>query len=102
MTLPEVSARVGMPIEEVSRSLASFVRIVTTGPEAGVFVRADAKIPSSPNESNAAGSSSLTRACREIGRGNSSFDQFINGDRAALLVRLVSTPRAEQQATASS
>jgi cytochrome c peroxidase len=31
MTLPEVSARVGMPIEEVSRSLASFVRSLLSG-----------------------------------------------------------------------
>ena len=46
MTLPEVSARVGMPIDEVSRSLASFVRSLLSG--------------------------------------NSSFDRFINGDRAAL------------------
>ena len=46
MTLTEVSERVGMPIEEVSRSLASFVRSLLSG--------------------------------------NSSFDQFINGDRVAL------------------
>jgi cytochrome c peroxidase len=31
MTLPEVSARVGIPIEEVSRSLASFVRSLLSG-----------------------------------------------------------------------
>ena len=31
MTLPEVSARVGVPIEEVSRSLASFVRSLLSG-----------------------------------------------------------------------
>jgi len=31
MTLPEVSARVGLPIEEVSRSLASFVRSLLFG-----------------------------------------------------------------------
>lgn len=31
MTLPEVSARVGMPIDEVSRSLASFVRSLLSG-----------------------------------------------------------------------
>ena len=31
MTLPEVSARVGLPIEEVSRSLASFVRSLLSG-----------------------------------------------------------------------
>ena len=31
MTMPEVSARVGMPIEEVSRSLASFVRSLLSG-----------------------------------------------------------------------
>jgi cytochrome c peroxidase len=31
MTLPEVSRRVGMPIEEVSRSLASFVRSLLSG-----------------------------------------------------------------------
>jgi cytochrome c peroxidase len=46
MTLPEVSARVGVPIEEVSRSLASFVRSLLSG--------------------------------------DSPFDRFINGDRAAL------------------
>jgi cytochrome c peroxidase len=46
MTLPEVSARLGMSIDEVSRSLASFVRSLLSG--------------------------------------NSAFDQFINGDRAAL------------------
>jgi len=31
MTLPEISGRVGMPIEEVSRSLASFVRSLLSG-----------------------------------------------------------------------
>ena len=31
MTLPEVSARVGMPIDEVSRSLATFVRSLLSG-----------------------------------------------------------------------
>jgi cytochrome c peroxidase len=31
MSLPEVSARVGMPIDEVSRSLASFVRSLMSG-----------------------------------------------------------------------
>ena len=31
MTLPEVSARVGMPIEEVARSLATFVRSLLSG-----------------------------------------------------------------------
>jgi cytochrome c peroxidase len=31
MTLPEVSARVGMPIDEISRSLASFVRSLLSG-----------------------------------------------------------------------
>jgi cytochrome c peroxidase len=31
MTLPEISARVGMPIDEVSRSLASFVRSLLSG-----------------------------------------------------------------------
>jgi cytochrome c peroxidase len=31
MTLPEVSARVGLPIDEVSRSLASFVRSLLSG-----------------------------------------------------------------------
>jgi cytochrome c peroxidase len=31
MTLPEASARVGMPIDEVSRSLASFVRSLLSG-----------------------------------------------------------------------
>jgi cytochrome c peroxidase len=46
MTLPEVSARIGMPIEEISRSLASFVRSLLSG--------------------------------------DSPFDRFINGDRAAL------------------
>jgi cytochrome c peroxidase len=46
MTLPEVSARVGLPIEELSRSLASFVRSLLSG--------------------------------------DSPFDRFINGDRAAL------------------
>ena len=46
LTLPEVSARVGMPIDEVSRSLASFVRSLLSG--------------------------------------DSPFDRFINGDRAAL------------------
>ena len=46
MTLPEVSARVGMPVDEVSRSLASFVRSLLSG--------------------------------------DSPFDRFINGDRAAL------------------
>lgn len=34
MTLPEVSARLGMPIEEVSRSLASFVRSLLSGDSA--------------------------------------------------------------------
>ena len=34
MTLPEVSARVGMPIDEVSRSLASFVRSLLSGDSA--------------------------------------------------------------------
>jgi cytochrome c peroxidase len=34
MTLPEVSARVGMPIEELSRSLASFVRSLLSGDSA--------------------------------------------------------------------
>ena len=46
MTLPEVEARVGMRIDEVSRSLASFVRSILSG--------------------------------------DSPFDRFINGDRAAL------------------
>ena len=46
LTLPEVSARVGMPIDEVSRALASFVRSLFSG--------------------------------------DSPFDRFINGDRAAL------------------
>ena len=46
LTLPEVSARVGMPIDEVSRALASFVRSLLSG--------------------------------------DSPFDRFINGDRAAL------------------
>ena len=31
MTLPEVSARVGLPIDEISRSLASFVRSLLSG-----------------------------------------------------------------------
>jgi cytochrome c peroxidase len=34
MTLPEVSARVGMPIDELSRSLASFVRTLLSGDSA--------------------------------------------------------------------
>jgi cytochrome c peroxidase len=34
MTLPEVSTRVGMPIDEVSRSLASFVRSLLSGDSA--------------------------------------------------------------------
>jgi cytochrome c peroxidase len=34
MTLPEVSARVGIPIDEVSRSLASFVRSLLSGDSA--------------------------------------------------------------------
>lgn len=46
MTLSEVTARVGLPIDEVSRSLASFVRSLLSG--------------------------------------DSPFDRFINGDRAAL------------------
>jgi cytochrome c peroxidase len=46
MTLPEVSARVAMPIDEVARSLASFVRSLLSG--------------------------------------DSSFDRFINGERATL------------------
>jgi cytochrome c peroxidase len=49
MTLPEVSARVGMPIAEFSRSLASFVRSLLSG--------------------------------------DSAFDRFINGDRAALTLQ---------------
>jgi cytochrome c peroxidase len=52
MTLPEASARVGVPPGEIARSLASFVRSLLSG--------------------------------------NSSFDRFVNGDRAALT--------AEQQA----
>jgi cytochrome c peroxidase len=52
MTLPEVSARVGVPVAELSRSLAAFVRSLLSG--------------------------------------NSAFDRFVNGDRAALT--------AEQQA----
>jgi cytochrome c peroxidase len=52
MTLAEVSARVGVPVAELSRSLAAFVRSLLSG--------------------------------------NSAFDRFVNGDRAALT--------AEQQA----
>ena len=46
MTLPEVSARVGLPVGKIANALASYVRSILSG--------------------------------------NSRFDQFVNGDRAAL------------------